>query len=112
MRPLAERQTGFAAALLDPGAPAPHGLVGPDGLPSARRFGIYRNNVLAGLSDVLKAAYPATCRIVGEDFFAAMARLYVLAEPPRSPRLIEYGAGFPDFIARFEPAAALPYLAD
>lgn len=112
MLPLADRQSGFAAAVRDPGLAMPPGLVGPDGLPSPRRFAVYRNNVLAGLSDVLKAAYPATCRIVGEDFFRAMARPYVMAEPPRSPRLFEYGAGFADFIATFEPAATLPYLAD
>ena len=112
MPQLAERQSGFVAAILDPGSAMPPGLVGPDGLPSPRRFAVYRNNVLAGLSDVLKAAYPATCRVVGEEFFRAMARPYVLAEPPRSPRLIEYGAGFADFIATFEPAATLPYLAD
>lgn len=112
MQPLAERQSGFAAAVLDPRSAIPSGLVGPDGQPSARRFGVYRNNVLGSLSNVLKAAYPATCRIVGEEFFLVMARPYVIAAPPQSPRLIEYGAGFADFIETFEPAASLPYLAD
>ena len=37
---------------------------------------------------------------------------YALHNLPRSPVLIHYGAGFPDFIAGFEPAGALPYLAD
>ncbi len=41
-----------------------------------------------------------------------MARAYVVLEPPRSPILLDYGAGFPDFIGGFEPAAVLPYLAD
>jgi hypothetical protein len=42
----------------------------------------------------------------------AMARAFVLACPPETPMLIDYGAGFPDFVAAFEPAATLPYLAD
>ena len=112
MLSLAERQGGFAAALLDAEAEVPPGLVGPDGIPSARRFAVYRNNVVVGLSESLKITFPAVCRIVGEAFFLAMARAYVVADPPRSPMLIEYGGGFADFVARFPPAGPLPYLAD
>jgi len=61
---------------------------------------------------VLAAGFPATERIVGAEFFAAMARAYVIAEPPRNPVLLRFGRSFPDFIARFEAAAALSYLAD
>ncbi len=112
MRPLAERQRGFAAALLDAALPMPQGLVGPDGEPSPKRFAVYRNNVVVGLTETLKDAFPAVRRIVGPEFFQAMARAYVVLEPPRSPILLDYGAGFPDFIGPFEPAAVLPYLAD
>ncbi len=112
MLPLAERQRGFAAALLDSEADVPPGLVGPDGVPSARRFAVYRNNVAAGLSESMTITFPAVRRIVGEEFFTAMARAYVLADPPRSPMLLDYGSGFADFIASFPPAATLPYLAD
>ena len=41
-----------------------------------------------------------------------MAGAYVVAEPPLSPILLEYGAGFADFIAGFQPASELPYLPD
>jgi hypothetical protein len=109
---LVERQRDFAAALLDPMRRVPSGLVGPDGKPSARRFSVYRNNVVAGLIETLTAAFPAVHRIVGTDFFRAMARAYAFAEPPQSPILLEYGAGFADFIGGFEPASPLPYLPD
>lgn len=112
MQRLAERQRDFAAALLDPELPAPAGLVGPDGAPSLKRFSVYRNNVVAGLTATLKDAFPAVSRLVGPDFFQAMARAYVAIEPPHSPIMLDYGAGFPDFIGSFEPAASLPYLAD
>jgi hypothetical protein len=108
----ADRQADFARALLDPHKPAPAGLVGPDGRPSEMRFAVYRNNVVVGLIEILKAAYPVVHRLVGEEFFAAMARLYVMAEPPASPIMLDYGAGFPGFIGCFEPAAALAYLPD
>src|SRR6266852_4282928 len=112
MPQLAERQRGFAAALLDAALPMPEGLVGPDGEPDPKRFAVYRNNVVAGLTEALKDAFPAVHRIVGPEFFQALARAYVVIEPPRSPILLDYGAGFPDFIGEFEPAAGLPYLAD
>jgi hypothetical protein len=112
MQQLAERQRDFAAALLDPELPMPDGLVGPDGEPGPKRFAVYRNNVVVGLTETLKDAFPAVHRIVGADFFRAMARAYVMVEPPRSPILLDYGAGFPDFVRQFEPAAVLPYLSD
>jgi hypothetical protein len=108
----AERQRDFAAALLDPGLPMPDGLVGPDGEPDPRRFAVYRNNVVVSLIEALADAFPAVHRIVGDDFFRAMARAYVMVQPPRSPIMLDYGAGFPDFIRSFEPAAGLPYLED
>lgn len=112
MPSLAEMQHCFAAAILDPTSSIPAGLVGPDGEASVRRFAVYRNNVVLGLSETLKDAFPAVHRIVGAAFFQAMARVYVAMEPPRTPMMFDYGAGFPGFIERFEPAALLPYLAD
>ena len=78
----AKRQHDFAAALLDPAQPLPEGLVGPDGRPSLKRFNVYRNNVVAGLTATLKDAFPAVARIVGEEFFLAMGRIYVALDPP------------------------------
>lgn len=109
---LAAQQADFAAALLDSERVIPPGLVGPDGRPSVRRFNVYRNNVVAGLTATLKDAFPALARLVGDEFFAAMARTYVVMELPRSPIMLDYGAGFPDFIGTFEPAGGLPYLRD
>ncbi|MDA3888548.1 MAG: DNA-binding domain-containing protein, partial [Allgaiera sp.] len=109
---LADRQRGFGAAILDAALPVPPGLVGPDGEPSARRFAVYRNNVIVGMIETLKAAYPVVHRLVGAEFFTAMAALYAAANPPRSPILLDYGDSFAGFLARFEPLAGLPYIAD
>jgi hypothetical protein len=108
----ADRQRLFAGALLYAGWPVPPGLIGPDGEPSPKRFAVYRNNVLVGLIDALRANFPAVARIVGEDFFRAMARGFVRRNPPVSPILLDYGGVFPDFVAGFAPADSLPYLAD
>jgi hypothetical protein len=105
-------QDEFATVLLDPVLPTPQGLVEPGGNPSAKRFAVYRNNVVAGLIDALRETFPVARRIVGVDFFDAMARVYVALDPPRSPILLEYGAGFANFIDEFEPSSGLPYLGD
>ncbi|WP_348643502.1 HvfC/BufC N-terminal domain-containing protein [Rhizobium lusitanum] len=112
MPSLGERQHAFACALLDPERSVPEGLVGPDGRPSRKRFNVYRNNVVVGLTATLKDAFPAVARIVGEEFFLAMGRIYVAIEPPSSPIMLDYGKGFPTFLQSFEPVTSLPYLSD
>ena len=112
MPPLSERLREFGAAILDPKAVLPPGLIGPDGEPSLRRFSVYRNNVVVGLIAALKQSFPAVTRIVGDEFMTAMTRIYVANEPPSSPILLHYGKGFADFIQGFEPASTVPYLAD
>ncbi|HKK36170.1 MAG TPA: DNA-binding domain-containing protein [Paracoccaceae bacterium] len=95
-------QAAMAAALLDPDRPGP-------GDP---RFAVHRNNVTVGLVEALGAAYPAVARLTGERFFAAAAREFVRARPPRSPVLIDWGHDFPDWLAAFPPAERLPWLSD
>lgn len=105
-------QTAFRSALLDPGQPVPPGLTAPDGTPATRRFAIYRNNVAASLTAALETAFPLLRRLLGEDFFRAMAGIHLRAHPPRSPLLMHYGADMPAFLATFPPVAHLPYLPD
>ena len=100
----------FAAALADPGHPPPPGLSARPGADPMRRFAVYRNNLATGLIDALRAGFPVTERIVGEDFFRAMARAFAAGHRPGSPLLFEYGAAFPGFVAAFGPASDLPYL--
>ena len=109
---LAPFETSFADALLNADQPIPCGITAHNAAVPARRFAVYRNNVVVGLTKALKHRFPAVERIVGEEFFAAMARVFVLERPPRSPLLATYGDEFAPFIRAFEPARELPYLAD
>ena len=102
---LAQLQAGFSPKLMQRGGPAPAGLL------RSGRFRVYRNTVFASLINALHARYPAIERLVGEDFFEAAASHFIEAHPPRSPMLIGYGEGFDAFLASFEPAETLPYLA-
>ena len=111
-----DRRFGYAAAfsagLLDPNHVPPDAVSGPNGKAAAKRYAVYRNNVTVSLIDALADSFPATRRITGPDFFRAMARFHVRETPPTSPLLFEYGRDFPDFIARYEYAQSMPWLAD
>lgn len=108
-----ERQYGaFAAALLDPKSSVPEGLKAWHAGPVSKRLAVYRNNVVVGLIDALVERFPVCLRLLGMDFFRAMAKSFVRASPPRTPILAEYGEDFAAFISEFEPARDLPYLAD
>lgn len=105
-------QHAFARALLMP-------ELDPVALPPAIArlaaqpgFAVYRNTLMKGCVDALRANYPAVARLVGGEWFDAAAAVYVGAHPPRTPVLVEYGDSFPDFLAMFTPAAELGYLAE
>jgi hypothetical protein len=108
MTNLAEAQKSFAAALRNISIAPPANIRGPR---TERRFAVYRNNVAVGLISALASRYPVVKRLVGDAFFHEMARAYIAVEPPRSPIMLYYGEKFPDFIASFEPARPVPYLA-
>lgn len=105
-------QATFAQALLNPELPCPGGLVTGHGADPARRFAVYRNNVMVSLIDALADTYPVLQALLGEEFFRAMARVFAQAKPPRSPVMAYYGGDFAEFVATFAPAASVPYLAD
>ncbi len=110
--PLEASQTAFAGALLNPDAKLPDGIVDPEGKPAPKRFAVYRNNVTVSLIEALETAFPTVARIVGTEFFAAMAREFARSHPPSSPLLMLYGAEFAEFLEGFAPVAHLPYLPD
>lgn len=114
MTPLrhAAGRRAFADALLDPSQPCPPGLRAHNGSDPARRFAVHRNTVVGSLVDALAETFPVVQELVGDEFFAAMARLYVAEQPPLDAVLSRYGASFADFVESFEPAADVPYLAD
>lgn len=98
-------QSGFAAALRDPGLPPPVAA-------AAKRFAVYRNNVAVSLAAAVGSRFPAIARIVGEECFGGLARAYVDACPPRSPLMMTFGDDFPEFLSAAPHLSELPYLAD
>ena len=102
----------ISAHVLEPTAPAAPAFTAGDRDRAVAALAIYRNNVRTALSQALSDSYPVVEKLVGGDFFKAMAREYFHAEPPVSPMIIDYARGFADFIDSFEPASTLAYLGD
>lgn len=112
MPSLAELQSAFSQALRDPAVPVPRGLRGSGRSGAGRRFDVHRNNMMVSLVDALRSTFPAVHRLVGEDYFAAAARAYVMQQPPESPVLLHYGETFGDFMEALPSASGVPYLGD
>jgi hypothetical protein len=112
MATLAEVQRAFGGAVLGDDDPTLAALIDGAGLTPEQRLGIHRNNALITLTEALGANFPVVKALVGEAFFTQAARAFIRAAPPASPVLSRHGEGFADFLATYEPAAALPYLPD
>lgn len=102
MRSLSEVQRAFGAALADPASV-------DERLPL---LDVYRVNVAQNCIKALAGAYPILRKIVGADFFDAMAWSFVRAHPSRSGNLARYGAEMAGFVCGFDPARDLAYLPD
>ena len=112
-RPSRPTQAAFAAALLDPARPLAGRAGGLERLRpgrALRRLPQQRGR-LAG-----RRRWPTPFRWCADWWATSSSPRWrgstSREHPPTSPVLTEYGDGFADWIAGFEPAAALPYLAD
>jgi len=98
MPSLLEAQRAFGAAILEGGGPA--------------AMAVYRGNVFGNWAGALAGAYPVVRRIVGEEYFEALARRYARAHPSASGDLNEYGEALARFLAEDDDVQDLPYLPD
>ena len=104
MAELADFQLAFAAAM---------GRTGGGAFERQAGFAVYRNTTPNALIEVLRASYPVTAQLIGDEAFDGVALLFARTHPPAHPVLLDYGAGFASFLAA-QPwiADELPYLAD
>lgn len=109
---LLEIQHALRASLVDHDDDRSAAHIVAAGMSPAERLDVYRNTFASVLTTALRLSYPAVCRLVGPDFFAGAARIFIAENLPTGGCLDDYGAGLPDFLAAFAPAASLPYLPD
>ncbi len=103
-------QAEFITATLDANKPTPDGLIGPNGAPAGKRFDVYRNNVAVSLTEALISSFPVIYKLVGDEWFRAMAGVYLRNQPPQTPLIKDFGAEMPRFLRSFEPAQQFGYL--
>lgn len=75
-------------------------------------FSIYQNSIQGGLQNALIKLFPVCHKLVGNDFFVAMANAYIHSHISKSPDIADYGKHFAKCISEFSPANVLPYLSD
>ncbi len=80
--------------------------------PASGAMAVYRNTVLHGAVEALRANYPVVEQVVGSEMFDAIAVDFASECPPRRPVLALYGERFAGWIEGQPWAADLPYLAD
>lgn len=113
MTSLAQIQSEVLTAICDVHRPVPQ-YIEPshDGTRRKLRFDIYRNNYYVAAINVLRERFPVAERIVGQDFFKALAREFIVQSPPMGQSNLSFGGELPEFFKNFPPVDDLPYLSD
>jgi putative DNA-binding protein len=112
MPSLLETQNAFRASMVEGVDDAVAAFLFNDALAASQRLSVYRTTIAGSLANALRLSFPAVQRLVGEMFFEGAAQVFVHERPPLGACLDDYGADFPDFLERFEPATSVAYLAD
>ena len=73
---------------------------------------MYRNTVLRGAVEALRANFPVVEQILGAEMFDSVAVDFATDCPPRRPILALYGARFSDWLEEQTWTSDLPYLPD
>lgn len=82
------------------------------GRPATGALAVYRNTVIRGAVEALRANYPVVEQIIGTEMFQSVAVDFAGAFPPRTPVLALYGNAFADWLGDQPWSDELPYLAD
>jgi hypothetical protein len=80
--------------------------------PATGAMAVYRNTVIHGAVEALRANYPVVEQIVGEEMFESVAVDFAAECPPRRPVLALYGARFAEWLEKQPWIAGLDYLPD
>lgn len=80
--------------------------------PAQGAMAVYRNTVLHGAVEALRANYPVVEKIIGDEMFEHVAVDFASACPPRNPVLALYGAEFAEWLGHQRWIGEVPYLPD
>lgn len=73
---------------------------------------VYRNSFVMGVTEALSITYQHTLSLVGEEFFNAVARQFILQQPPQENNIISYGNGFSEYLHTLSQLKTMPCIAE
>ena len=112
MPSLHELQTDLLEAVLDGEPDRALPFIFDKGITPERRLQVYADNACANFTGSLRSTFPVICRLVGAEYFAQCAALFLRRHPSRSGDLQRAGAQFPQFLAELHAQDEYRYLAD
>jgi hypothetical protein len=103
MLALRDLQLRFAEVLFEGAVEGMDAHIEENGLASAARLDIYRNNLREGFIKALALGFPVIERLVGEEYFRHLALDFLGSHPSRAGNLHYIGAPLAEFLRkRFE----------
>jgi hypothetical protein len=109
---LRELQQDMQRHLLGESSAVTAAIVDAPPLPAADRLAIYRNAYQVRLIDALHDTYPVLHGLLGDEAWVALGEVYVAAHPSVFRSIRWYGGELADFLARCQPFADEPILAE
>jgi hypothetical protein len=109
---LRELQMRFVDALFGGNADGVTAQIEGNGVDPAKRLDIYRNNLREGFTKALAIGFPVIERLVGVEYFRALALDFLHAHPSRAGNLHHIGAPFPAYLRERFADTEYSYLGD
>ncbi len=100
---LAELQTAFQDAILNPGQVVPSSIMASRQQTAAERFEIYQDAYRLRLIEFLSNDYSVLHIVLSDEDFSALAQAYIEATPSVYRNARWYGRGLPDFMQVVAP---------
>jgi hypothetical protein len=111
-RSLRDTQAAFAAHLCGHDQPELVVTIAGDPRTALQRLQLHRHHVMRSVGAALAATFPTVAAVVGQEFFALLARDFMAGTALEDPVLSRYGEHFPQFLTAKQDMHGLPYLAD
>jgi hypothetical protein len=109
---LAQLQTQFADALFYRHDEILDQIKETQSITPLQRLQVYRNSFIMGVTEALAITYKHTFALVGEDFFNAVGRDFIIKHPPAENNIVTYGFGFNTFLNTLKQLETMPYIAE
>jgi hypothetical protein len=110
---LKQLQDHFAQALISSGEqPELHDLIQDSHFAADQLLQIYRNNFVLSLTEALEATFPVLKEMVGEEFFAQLAKAFIRQIPLEHASIATFGEQLPEFMTDLEQLTEMRYLVD